>query len=184
VRRNRVSVVLVWLLALASVNGGCGGCNSLSDRSVPPWPEETEVERITARVSGSITGDPDLADFEIPAEYVPAVLRPLGPPQYHKHPPNVQEVAWLRVHCKDGRELELRLFFYGKEPVLFTLQGVPCIRGGRYVNLGNEQSPKYLPEVLTLEGLLRAVHGHDRAKAQEYLDLLDQSAGRIAPPKR
>jgi hypothetical protein len=80
--------------------------------------------------------------------------------------------------------LDVRLIFFGKEALLFTLDGVPCGRGGRYVNLGTHQSPKYLPEVLTFEGLLRAVHGQDWGKAQEYRDLLDRSAGRDAPPER
>lgn len=165
---------LVALYILVAV-----GCSASPPPDVPEWPEAGQVERITATVSGSVSSQPDLAEFEVPTEFVPAVLRVLSPPQYHRHPPAkyLQEVGQLRVVCHDGRVLDVRLIYFGKEPVLFTLQGVACIRGGPYQDLAPGKD-MYLPEVLTMEGLLRAVKSGDRERAREYLDLLDRSAGR------
>jgi hypothetical protein len=147
--------------------------------AVPEWPDAAQVERITAAVSGSVSGQPDIAEFDVPPEFVPAVVRVLSPPEYHEHPPgkHLQEVGQLRVACRDGRVLDVRLYFFGKEPVLFTLSGVPCIRGGPYNNLASGKDI-YLPEVLTLEEFLRAVRSGDRVRARKYLELLDRSAGR------
>src|SRR5262249_14351186 len=95
----------------------------------------------------------------------------------HEHPLSVQEAGHLRLTCRDGRTLEAPLFFYGKEPVLFTLQGVPCIRGGPYNTLAPGKH-MYLPEVLTLQGGLRAIKKGDRAMANDDRKLLRRSAGR------
>jgi len=170
----RYSLLAAFLPGLAAL-----GC-SASPPEVPPWPEAAEVARMTATVSDVVTTNPSLPEFEVPAEYVPAVLRVLRPPKYCKHPEAklLQEVGQLRVVCHDGRSLEVRLLFYGKEPVLFTLDGVPCIRGGPYQEL-TPGSDVYLPEVLTFEGVLRSIQQRDKAKAREYLQLLDKSAGRV-----
>jgi hypothetical protein len=134
---------------------------------------------MTATLSGSVSREPDIAEFEVPADAVPAVLRVLSPPEYHPHPPAkyVREIGQLRILCRDGRTLDVSLVYFGKEPVWFTVQGVPCIRGGPYNDLAPGKD-KYLAEVLTLEGFLRAVHAGEKAAAREYLDLLDKSAGR------
>lgn len=156
------------------------GCSEGRPPDLPIWPELVDLDRVTASISGAVSSQEDLAEFEIPNEFIPELLRVLGPPKYHKHPPAkyTQEIGRLRIVCRDGRVLEIGLVFYGKEPVLFTLQGVPCIRGGPYQDLAPGHD-KYLPEVLTLEGFLRAVHRHDRVAAKQYVDLLDRSAGRV-----
>jgi hypothetical protein len=156
------------------------GCSSERPPAMPAWPEPSEVERVTAVVSGSVSNQPDLAEFEVPSEFVPELLQVLSPPEYHKHPDKyTQEVGRLRVVCRDGRVAEVGLVFYGKAPVLFTLDGVSCMRGGPYKDLAPGHD-KYLPEVLTLEGFLRAAQRGDRTVARECLDLLHRSAGRSA----
>jgi hypothetical protein len=62
------------------------GCRVAGPPALPRWPEVAEVERITAVVSGAVTGEPDAPEFEVPPEFVPAVVRLLGPPEYHPHP--------------------------------------------------------------------------------------------------
>lgn len=130
-------------------------------------------------MSGVVSGQPDLAEFELPAEFVPELLGVLGPVVYSKHPRSelLREIGRVRFACRDGRTVEVGLVFFGKEPVLFTLQGVPCVRGGPYHDLapGKDQ---YLPEVLTLEAYLRAVGRGDREAARAYLNLLHRSAGK------
>jgi hypothetical protein len=130
-------------------------------------------------LSGAVSGHPDLAEFELPAEFVPELLRVLSPAVYSKHPRSelLREIGRVRFACRDGRTVEVGLVFFGKEPVLFTLQGVPCVRGGAYHDLAPGKD-KYLPEVLTLEGYLRAVRRGDREAARAYLNLLHRSAGK------
>lgn len=149
-----------------------------------PWPTASEVERITAAVGNSETGEPDVAQFDVPEAYVVALLRVLSPPKYQKHPPQSREAGRLTVTCKDGRVLDVRLVdSRGKGPVEFTLQGVPCIRGGRYEDLTNGKD-KYLPEVGALQAFLRAIQRRDAAEARKCLERLDQSAGRGVRPAR
>src|SRR5262245_55193850 len=174
---SRTRLWLIFVMTGALTLAGCS-----TSPTVPPWPDATEVKRITAVVSGSVTEQPDLDEFEIPKEYVSDVHRVLYSPKYLKHPSNCQEVGRLQIHCYDGRILAVRLMYFGKEAVLFTVDGVPCVRGGLYMNLSKRKDDwKYLPEVLTLQELLRAIHRQDDAKARHYLDLLNQSAGRVTP---
>lgn len=164
--------LLCWILFAV-------GCTADRTPDLPAWPTADDVARVTVTVSGAASGQPDLDEFELPAEFVPELLGVLGPPAYHQHPrpERTQEVGRLRFVCRDGRDLEVRLVFAGKEPVLFTLQGVPCVRAGAYCDLAPGKD-KYLPEVLTLEGFLRAVRRGDREAAREYLNLLHRSAGK------
>jgi hypothetical protein len=155
------------------------GCSTSSPPAVPEWPEAAQVKRITASCSGAVVNEPDIAEFEVPSEFVPAVMRVLSPPEYHKHPRAdfLKDVGQITIECNNGKVLNVRLFYFGKEPVLFTLEGVPCIRGGPY----KDTAPgfhHYLCEVLTFEGFLRAIRNGNRKEAREYLHLLDKSAGR------
>jgi len=164
---------------LASLVFLVGCSNTAPHADLPMWPDPSEVERILASVSDQTSGQPDLPEFEVPPEFVPAVVRVLSPPEYHEPPPakHTQSVGRLRVICRDGRELVVGLVFYGKEPVLFTVNGVPCIRGGPY-NETKPGSDMYLPEVYAVEGLLRHLHAGERVKALECVQRLDKSAGR------
>jgi hypothetical protein len=163
------------LPGVAAING----CSPAAPPAVPALPAASAVERITAslngpEVAGAYVGPP-IEEFEIAAQYFPAVMRALDEPRYVKAPRHVSEVGNLAIHCRDGRMLHVQLLFAGKEPVLVTLNGVSCIRGGEYKDLGKD---KYLPEVLALGEALRAIHAGDKAKAQENFDLLNRSAGR------
>jgi len=160
------------------------GCSPAAPPSVPALPATSEVDRITVRlhgpeVAGGYVGPP-IEEFEIADQYIPAVMRALDKPRYIKAPRYVSDVGSLTIHCRDGRTLQVQLLFAGKEPVLFTLDGISCIRGGEYEDLAPGKD-KYLPEVLTLSEALRAIHSGDKAKAQEYFNLLDRSAGRGTP---
>jgi hypothetical protein len=165
------------LLVFALVVMGCSG--SSPPPVIPPWPDATAIEKITATVSGSVSHEPDLAEFEVPQEYFAALLRVLGPPKFYEHPPAkyLREVGRLCFACRDGRSLEVTLIYYGHGQVLYRFQGVPCSRGGSYNDLLPSKG-KFVDELLTLEGVLRAVQSSDREGAKKYLELLDKSAGR------
>jgi hypothetical protein len=130
-------------------------------------------------VAGGYVGPP-IEEFEIADQYIPAVMRALDEPRYIKAPRHVSEVGSLTIHCRDGRTLQVQLLFAGKEPVLFTLDGVSCIRGGGYEDLAPGKDI-YLSEVLALGEALRAIHAGDKSKAQKNFDELDRSAGRGSP---
>jgi hypothetical protein len=172
------------MLACAAVLLPMSGCARTDPpQPVPAWPEADGVERITAAVPASDYG-PELAEFDVPQEYVPALIRFLSPPQYHEHPraKMTREVGRLGIACRDGRTLDVRLILFGKEPILFTIDGVPCIRGGPYNDLGPSDDPdQYAVESLILEAFLRAVHSGDSAAAQRLTRKLDRSAGRKLP---
>jgi hypothetical protein len=133
---------------------------------LPRWPALSEVTRVTASVSGRVTGEPDLATFELADEFVPGVLRVLTPPERHKHPRGVQEVGWLHVYLHKGPVLEVQLH----DKYLFTLDGVQCIRGGTDKDLLEKSYT--LEEGPVFERLLRAAHRGDRAGVRNCLELL------------
>lgn len=155
------------------------GCSSSRQPSVPVWPDVSEVERITATLTGSTTPNPAIAEFDIPMEHHATILRLLNSPIALNHPLYGTESASLHIHCKE-RVLEVRLIYGGKGPLEFTLEGIPCVRSGDYVG---EHGEKYLPEVLTFEGVLRAIHDRDMKKMHKYLNALDRSAGRNVAQK-
>lgn len=162
------------------------GCSASTLPTVPAWPALSEVERISVVVSGKVSDLPALAEFELPNEFIPDVLKVFTPLVYYPHPlsKSVDDVGVLRIECRDGRVINVQLLFSGKGPVLFIFEGVLCIRGGPYIDLSLGKD-KYLPEVLTLEGYLRAIQSGSYEKAKMFLKLLNQSAGRkdnIAEP--
>ena len=71
------------------------------------FPPPEQVEKVTTTVFGTVSKQPDLAEFEIPSAYVPDVLRVLSPPEYHELPPvhEREVVAVLHVTRRDGRVL-------------------------------------------------------------------------------
>lgn len=149
----------------------------------PAIPGPAQVKRITAELFRSdFVNQPPVPPFDVPAQYVPAVLRMFTSAERDDLPlEHTEEIGALRVECEDGRVLELRLLFYGKEPVRFTADGIGCLRGGPYRNVGTGRFEKYLPETLMVAALLKAIHRRAEARAEEYIKLLDQSAGRAAP---
>ena len=155
------------------------GCSASTPPTVPAWPKASEVVRISVVVSGKVSELPDLDEFELPNEFIPDLLKVLSPPLYSPDPlsKSVDIVGLLRIECRDGRVIHVQLLFSGKGPVLFVFEGVPCIRGGPYNDFTSGKD-KYLPEVLTIEGYLRAIQCGDHEKAKKSLKLLDQSAGR------
>jgi hypothetical protein len=162
-------LIFAVLVALA-------GC-SPPPPDVPSLPAPLVVEKITATVFGMSSNQPDLAEFEIPAAFVPDVLRILSPVEHREHPKTVEVVACLRIACRDGRVMDVELISSRGGTVLFTIQGVPCRRSGTYADL-DPASGVHLPEVLRIESFLRAIQQGKPNKAKAFLDRLDVSAGR------
>jgi hypothetical protein len=155
-----------------------GGCSS-PPPDPPALPAAADIERVTVTVFGTVSKRNDLAEFEVPAEFVPGLLRTLTPPEYHEHVA-VRErevVAWIHLHCRDGRVLDVELLYSGHGVIQYTVQGVPCRRKGVYSDVDTDQGVS-LAEVVQVESYLRAVHRGDAAKARECLSHIDRAAQR------
>ena len=151
----------------------------------PNLPEDSEVRLITATLYNSPTDEPDIPEYTIPSEYLPMVMKLFRPAETHKHPATVRDIGTLHVVTKSGESSEIHFCYWGDgEPVLFSIQGFQCIRGGPFINLGgSEKTPMYLTESLTIHGVLRELYwqtikGVKSQRLEEYLSLLERSAGR------
>jgi hypothetical protein len=175
------AVVAVALLGLCAVNHRQPAAPS------PRLPAASDVEGITAWCPPFQGVLPGTDEFLVPTEYVPAVLRTLGEPQPAEDlTRSSDEVAVLRLRCRDEREVTVRLYFYGKEPARYSIDGVHCTRAGAYV--GDTEfplvggSPRYMDESNVIAAVLRLMarplDESRRAEIARYFGRLDRSAGR------
>jgi hypothetical protein len=157
--------------------------------ATPVLPSYRQVERITARCLDRVTGDTSV-EFAVPAEYFEAILRALGKPKSAGELTSSSlEVAVLRLGCRDGREVLIRLYFDGKEPARYSVDGILALRSGPYVGdrdfplVGG--SPRYLDESNIVAEALSLMRGQpiddrSRSEIRMWLAKLDRSAGRTA----
>jgi hypothetical protein len=146
------------------------------------FPLDQDVRGVTAQCYNSRLNAPDTPEFEIPEQYVPTLLRMFRPCQVQPHLGGLQEAARLQVRRTDGSVDDVRLLVSLKAPLLFTFNGTPCIRGGRYKDV-TDGKDKYIGESDTLEDVLRELHriatdGKETDRFRESIRLLDRSAGR------
>lgn len=149
------------------------------------FPNDGEVVAISVRLYNSCQEEPDEPEFDLRPEFVPEVLVLFRPVRVARHHPWVQEYGTMRLRLRDGGEVELRLYRLNKEPVLFSVSGVPCTRGGLYEDIAPGHG-KFYPESFALEGLLRefaliAKGRGSRDHVQEILEQFARSSGRKEP---
>jgi len=72
-----------------------------------------------------LRGWPRTPEFVVPAERVPVILRWLRPSEYVPNPPIFPdgELGAIWIKTKDGKELHLRFFWAGHNPVVYTFDG-------------------------------------------------------------
>jgi hypothetical protein len=155
--------------------------------AVPRMPIPGEVFRITAQCLPFQDILPGTDEFVVPPEYVGDILRVLGQPQAVEDLSHFcDERAVLRLTCQDGRVMVVRLYFCGKEPVRYSIDGVHCRRVGAYVGdtefplIGG--SPRYCDESNVLVEALRPMAQQpldeaSRSEVRRWLGRLDRSAG-------
>jgi hypothetical protein len=119
--------------------------------------------------------------FEVPNEFIPAMLRCIDPPTPVESSVSGEEVAALHITCSDDRVVDMHFIFYGKNPAIFTINGVQCVRGGPY-KPHDSGGDKYMSESGGIGEALLLLQRKEFAKANERIDDLDVSAGR-KPPK-
>lgn len=164
--------------AIIGLISGAIGC-SAPPPTAPDLPVAGDVESVTATVFGSVSEQLDLAEFDIPCDFVPDILRLLTPCEYHPRPlvSRSEVVARLLIRRVDGRTSEVLVLFARGETVQFTIQGVPCRRAGTYHDF-DPASGVDLPEVLRIEALLRDLHRGDSRRARNQIERMDRAAGR------
>jgi hypothetical protein len=192
--RSRLALLLGFLILCAGAALAVALSVARWPNREPPLPDSVEfpdnaqVARIVVRLYNSCNDDPDEPEFDLPLEFVPEVLAVLRPVRVVRHHPSTQEYGTMRLKLHDGREYEVRLQRLNKEPVLYSVDGVPCTRGGRYMDMAPGKD-KYLPESFAFEGLLRELASltkgcGSRGRAREILNKFEQSAGRGAEAKK
>jgi hypothetical protein len=103
-------------------------------------PSEDDVFEMRASLLESEVGFPRTPEFVVPASHVPAILRWLRPGEYVPHPPILphNELGEIWIKTNAGRELHLRFYDAGVNPVVYTLDGTDHFWGnaederGRY----------------------------------------------------
>jgi hypothetical protein len=104
--------------------------------------------------------------------FQPAVVQPL--------PKGVQEIARIDIRMKDQANRDIRLYWYGTSEAMFTVNGTPCIRGGRYVAIDGKD--KYLDEPLAICGVLREINklakGAANSDVEWYIRRLEKCRGK------
>lgn len=157
---------------------GCGSRQPVP--YVPGFPTMSDIKEVRAQIVGPDV-DPMTEEFDVPTEYVGALLRFLQPAEYcppdGRHHGQMSRIIFV-LH--NGTRREAQLFFYGKHPVRFTFDGVPLIRGGDHFSLTPDKD-FYVPEANVITGLLREIHNADSNAAAKTIDELDRSAGRKQP---
>jgi hypothetical protein len=170
-----VSVVRVAAILLSVALLGCLAPPPAS----PVLPTPTEVRSITATVFGSMSQQPDLAEFEMPAGFVSELLRILSPLEHHQGPPakSADVVAFIQIQCQDGRKHEIELLSSRSGVVHFNLNGMQYRRVGSYADLDLTHG-LHLAEIVQIESFLRAVRQGQANKARAFLERIDRCAGR------
>jgi hypothetical protein len=154
----------------------------------PRLPAASEVEGITTRCLPFQGVLPGTDEFAVPAEYIPALLRALGEPQPAEDLTRYcDELAVLRLACRGGQKVVVRLYFFGTEPARYSIDGVHCRRSGAYI--GDPRfplaggSPGYMDESNFIAEVLRQMARQPldewtRSSIAGSLGRLDRSAGR------
>ncbi|MCA9236765.1 MAG: hypothetical protein KDA44_14920 [Planctomycetales bacterium] len=171
-----------WLILAMALLEGCGAADPQ-----PVFPQFSEVAKVTATVVDDPMGEPAMSEpFSVPPDYVAALLEALSPPVYDQLPPEkwLNDVARLKIELVDGRIVDVRVVFYGKEAVRYVVDGVPCLRGGAYrpIEVSIDQNYDfYSAESFGVAGFLNALRKGNVAEAEEVLQVLKRSAGKLPP---
>jgi hypothetical protein len=150
------------------------GCNNSPEPLKLPTPNE--VEGIKAAIWTMWEDESSIEDeFEIPAKYIPAILRTLEPAVPIDQLTHLEKVASLDIRCKNRQTVRIDIEFFGKSPATFTVDGVMCSRDGPYEPIRKEA---WIAESLTIGALLRSIRKADVEAIKEKIEELEISAGR------
>jgi hypothetical protein len=154
-------------------------------------PADPDVESITATVYAVDGFSSAVPTFAIPGEYFVRLLSAIKPAETANYPASWDEdtMAILKIKTKTGQTNTITFCFPGKNRLCFQVDGVRCVRGGRYdpVFVG-ERHESWLPECCVLAGILAEIQhetltGEKSAIVADRFEDLERSAGK-RPPRR
>jgi hypothetical protein len=157
-------------------------------------PSVQSVKKITFHTD---YGRPKVQRFEMPREYFGVVLGALTPCEVLSvhvphEPPNDIVYGTLTIETDEGRTVRITLYDAGKAPVMFSVDGIDCERGGVHgpINITSGGLPdhdkEYVNESAELYNILVEIHdvpktGADRLRHR--IENLEISRG-ARPPRR
>jgi hypothetical protein len=158
-----------------------------SDPAPPAFPDDADVVAISASLAGHEGFGKPVPEFVIPAPFVPRVLRAFRPVQLSAYPAAWEEETLGRLvfTTQSGRTYVVRFCFSGKNPLCYNLDGVRCIRGGKYVPAwvgADEHDNMWAAECASLANALGAIYqagitGQATGRIEECFQELERSAG-------
>jgi hypothetical protein len=98
-------------------------------------PTEEEIDTISARLddANDVIREP-IPEFTIPRDHVPLILAALNPVEKSDYPAVWDErtLGHLTITTKTGRQIHIAFCFAGHNPLCYSVDGVRCLRGGKY----------------------------------------------------
>src|SRR6516225_8155837 len=93
---------------------------------VAQLPNADEVTEMRASLLASELGFASIPEFVVHREHVPVILRWLQPGEYVPDPPIFpqNELGTIWIKTTTGRELHLRFYWAGKNPAVYTFDGI------------------------------------------------------------
>jgi hypothetical protein len=130
-RRTAIlAIPLVTTVAGLLLSFSCGGHNDVppSEASIP---RDSEIEKVRALLLKSDEGFPEVSSFVVPPEHVPRILKWFRPGHYIDDPDLVpwQKLGVLEITTTDGFVCTLQFYSFGKNPAIFTTNGVDFFWG-------------------------------------------------------
>jgi hypothetical protein len=131
-RRNRLLLILgVVALLIAGVFYAVISNDRFQKWYRPPIVDLPSVDDVVEMRASllewgiGLRGWPPTPEFVVPAEHVPVILRWLRPGEYVPNPPIFpqDELGEIWIKTKGGKELHLRFFWAGHNPVVYTFDG-------------------------------------------------------------
>jgi hypothetical protein len=165
---------------LSYVRSGGLAKGAVPDCVAIPAPEE--VDRLTAKLYEALDfgGQPAVPEFVVPHKYVADILGALVPAKTHDYWhgfPFDTPLARLKITTRRGKTMVVRIDLAGSNPLHFCVDGVRCVRGGKYIaNAGESQ---------LLAGVLWLIHQQltngetGRFKLEDVIAALRHSRGDV-----
>jgi hypothetical protein len=185
--------LLLGLGAVGLMGVACLIILGTRDRDDSPMhlPDASQVTSVTASLVDlrGLVGTGPVPEFTIPPKYIPTILAAFTPtkrftefPEQWKYP-----IGRLTLTTKSGQTTNVAFVDAGVNPVCFTVNGIGCMRGGRFEPLtlglpGNAHAD----ESLLVAGLIGEIYEQE-VKGQKdewlvrYVQQLEVSRGERPP---
>jgi hypothetical protein len=157
-------------------------------------PADIHVDKLTAELFvHDGVGLPAVAEFDVPERYISPILAPFRPverveylEQFDKYP-----LGRLKLHCRDGRVIEVAWPDSGKNSLCFQVNGKRCVRRGPFNPVAvhepaDDVTSRWTSECTLLTNILWEVHQElvtvqPSGALRGYFEDLERSSGKRPP---